>query len=118
MLSQSKYKKRLFDPGIMIYALYESSTNISDLEASQKRCTYQQPVCVRPNDKKRMVASYRQFERDLFELYQLRELETARTEAHEVQCRIGSALFSNYPDISHKWSQMWAATEANDMPQM
>ena len=118
VLSQSKHKKRLFDPGIMIYALYESSTNISDLEASQKRCKYQQPVCVKPNDKKRMVASYRQFERDSFELYQLRELGTARTEAHEVQYRIGSALFSNYPDISHKWSQMWAAAEAKGMPQM
>ena len=115
VMSQSKYKKRLFDPGVMPFALYEISVNVSDLDTAQKRCAYLQPTPVKPNDKQMLEASYKRYEKDSFELFQLRELGTARTEPHEVQYRIGSALFCNYPDISHRWSQLWVAAETRNM---
>jgi len=118
ILSQSQYKQRLFDPGVMIFALYEASVNVSDLEASKKRCAYQQPVAVRPNDKQMLLASYKKYERESFELFQLRELGTARTNPWEVQYRIGSALFCNYPDISHRWSRIWSDTSDKNMHTM
>ena len=118
VLSQSRYKHRLFDPGIMPFALYEVSLDVSDLEASQKRCDYQKPIAVRQTDKPMLMAGFKQFERNSFELYQLRELGTARTSPQEVQYMIGSALFSNYPDISHKWSRLWGEAANKSMEAM
>jgi len=121
VLSQSHYmyKHRLLDPGItfMPFALYALSLDVSDLEASQKRCDYQQPIAVRPTDKPMLMASLRNFERDSFghELYHLRELGTSSADPEEVQYQIGTALFSNYPDISHKWSRLWSEASEKSM---
>ena len=115
VLAKSQYASQLFEPGVMAFALFHVSVDVSDLEASRKRFEYQQPGAIRPNDKAMMESSYRQYERDSFELFHLQELATARTPAPDKQCEVGTMLFSNYPDLAYKWSRKWESSETKDM---
>ena len=120
VLSKSKHGKQLFDAGTMAYALYQISTDVNDYEATRRKLEYQQPVAIRPNDKPRLEAAFRQFERSSFELMQLRELGSARTAPHTMQYRAGNTIFSNYCELSHSWARMWGDRdeEDRDMAQM
>ena len=118
ILSKSQHSDRLFDPGILPYALYEVSRDISDLEVARKRHEYLQPVAVRPSDKATLEKSYKKYDRDSFELFQLQELQTARTDAPTVQYNVGCIIFGNFPDIMHTWSRMWREMEPHTMKQM
>jgi len=42
VLSKSKYANILFDPGILAYALYGTSVDTSDREATKKKLQYQE----------------------------------------------------------------------------
>jgi len=118
VLSQSQHAERLFDPGVMAYALYEVSRDISDLEATRRKYEYLQPVAARPADTAMLVRAYKKFERDSFELFQLGELQTAKTDAPTIQYRVGCTIFSNFGDIANTWSKSWRATEPHTMVQM
>ena len=118
VLAKSQFKDELFEPGVMAFALFQVSLDISDLEASRKRYEYQQPTPVRPNDKPMMERAFAQYERDPFELLQLQELATAKTTAPDKQYEVGTILFSNYPDLAHRWSRMWESYDTQDMHAM
>ena len=107
VISKSRFAKMLFDPGILIYVLYETALDISDRDATRRKLAYQETHPVRPNDRPSMEKAHRAFERGSFELLQLRELGSAKTSPSKMQYNAGAILYSNYSDLSQEWARMW-----------
>ena len=113
VLAKSRYAKRLFDPGVLVFALYETALNISVRDATRKKLSYLEIHPVRPNDKNRMEVAHKSFERNSFELLQLRELGSAHAEIspQTMQYNTGMVLYSNYSDLTHDWARIWKEGE-------
>jgi len=89
VLSKSKYAKVLFDPGVLLFALYATAVDIGNRDATRKKLMYQEVVSARPNDKATMERSFRTFDRNSFELLQLQELGSARGTPARMQHNAG-----------------------------